>query len=106
MARERARLKTYLNALAAVKPAEYQQWPKADRLAFQSQNAAAGSLEYFRLVPAGFRALWGVYTELEQFFSRYAGALADTDDARKLLRTGRFRLAYLDYSWTLNARGS
>lgn len=34
MARERTRLKIYLNALAAVKPAEYRQWPKPDRLAF------------------------------------------------------------------------
>jgi len=34
MARERARLKTYLDALAAVKPAEYRQWTKSDQLAF------------------------------------------------------------------------
>ncbi len=34
MARERTRLTAYLDALAAVKPAEYQQWPKSGRLAF------------------------------------------------------------------------
>lgn len=34
MTRERAHLKTYLNALTAVKPAEYRRWPQADRLAF------------------------------------------------------------------------
>jgi hypothetical protein len=217
MARERARLKTYLNALAAVKPAEYRQWTQADRLAFliNAYNAwtvelvltrypeldsikdigglfgspwkrrfipllgenrslddiehglirADGAFEEPRIhfavncasvgCPAlrgeayvgarldaqledatrrfladrsrnrfnpktqrlevskifdwyrqDFERGWGGYTQLAQFFSRYADALADTDDDRKMLRTGQFRLAYLDYSWTLNARGS
>jgi hypothetical protein len=34
MARERARLKTYLDALAAVRSGEFDRWPKAERLAF------------------------------------------------------------------------
>lgn len=34
MARERARLKTYLDALATVRPGEFDRWPKAERLAF------------------------------------------------------------------------
>lgn len=34
MARERARLKAYLDALAAVRPAEFERWPKPERLAF------------------------------------------------------------------------
>lgn len=217
MARERARLRTYLRALAAVKPAEYRQWPKADRLAFLINAYNAWTVELvltrypdldsikdigglfgspwkMRFIPllgetrslddvehgliraegvfeeprihfavncasVGCPALrgeayvgtrldaqledttrrfladrsrnrfnpktqrlevskifdwyqqdfergWGGYTQLVQFFSRYADALADTDDSRKMLRTGRFRLAYLDYGWTLNARGS
>lgn len=34
MARERARLRTYLDALAAVRSREFDRWPKSERLAF------------------------------------------------------------------------
>lgn len=217
MARERARLKTYLDALAAVKPAEYRQWHKPDQLAFliNAYNAwtvelvltryphlksikdlgglfsspwtkrfipllgetrslddiehglirAKGAFEEPRIhfavncASVGCPALrgeaydgarlesqledathrfladrsrnrfnpqtrrlevskifdwyrqdfehgWGGYTDISQFFARYANALADTDDIRRLLHAGRVPLTYLDYDWKLNAHGS
>lgn len=217
MARERARLKTYLHALTAVKPAEYRQWRKPDQLAFLINAYNAWTVELVltrypeldsikdiggifsspwkkRFIPllgetrslddiehgliraegvfeeprihfavncasVGCPALrseayvgarlesqledatrrfladrsrnrfnpktrrlevskifdwyqqdfergWGGYTDISQFFARHADVLADTDDVRMLLRAGRISLTYLDYDWTLNARGA
>lgn len=217
IARERVRLKVYLDALASVKPAEYGQWHKSDQLAFliNAYNAwtvelvltrypGLGSIKEIgglfsspwkkRFVPllgetrslddiehgliraegvfeeprihfavncasVGCPALrgeayvgsrlesqledatrlfladrsrnrfnpktqrlevskifdwyrqdfergWGGYRHISQFFARHADVLADTDDVRRLLRSGQTRLTHLDYDWKLNARGS
>ncbi|MDO9009465.1 MAG: hypothetical protein Q7U80_14700, partial [Thiobacillus sp.] len=53
-----------------------------------------------------FERGWADHRHIAQFFARYADVLADTADARRMLRAGQARITHLDYDWTLNARGS
>ena len=42
------------------------------------------------------------FDSLKSLFARYAGSLADADDARARIRAGNYRLDFLPYDWALN----
>ncbi|MEN8167468.1 MAG: DUF547 domain-containing protein, partial [Pseudomonadota bacterium] len=41
-------------------------------------------------------------TSLPSLFTRYAGLLTDSNDDRRRIERGDYRLAFLDYNWSLN----
>lgn len=45
---------------------------------------------------------WNGYRSLQDFFSRHAAVLADSDRDRAAIRSGSPRIRFLDYDWTLN----
>jgi len=75
-------------------------------------DAAKGSLEVSRIFDwygkdwsGGYRGV-GADTQpidsLRQYFSRYAGLLADDPAQRKLIAEQKAGIQYLDYDWALN----
>ena len=45
---------------------------------------------------------WKGFNSLEQFFARYAGALADAPEPQKLVREQKVGIRFLEYDWGLN----
>lgn len=42
------------------------------------------------------------FTSLAGLFSKYAGLLTDSTETRQRIESGNYRLAFLDYDWSLN----
>ena len=43
------------------------------------------------------------FSSLAATFAKYAERLADTPEAQARIRSGNYRLEFLDYDWKLNA---
>jgi hypothetical protein len=68
-------------------------------------DAASGTLwisKIFDWYEKDFISKASAATTLKQFFSGYADLLAESEQARRRLREGSYRIDFLDYDWRLN----
>lgn len=70
-------------------------------------DAAGGVLNVSKIFDwyrGDFERGWRGWNALPQFFAEHADALADTPEAARALRAGGFKVEFLDYDWSLNAK--
>lgn len=68
-------------------------------------NLSNGRLEISKIFDwytEDFERGWGGWQSLNHFLVHYADSLTDTDQEKRLVATGNFRVRYLDYDWKLN----
>jgi hypothetical protein len=75
----------------------------ADRSRNRIAEGGAQVSKIFDWYGKDFTRGWKGYTSLNQFFTKYADALADNAESKQALQDGKLKTSYLEYDWNLNA---